>query len=109
MKAVMGVFAAALMLVFAAMAWSAPHAQAREARIQCDAQPMATAADELSAGKRKWKRHGWHGKRKWKRHGWRGHRKWRGHRWHGRGHWRGSGRCFSLLRSGGRVIVYCRR
>jgi hypothetical protein len=114
MKGIGVAFVAALALGIAAMSGGAPHAQARAATIQFEAQPAAAAADELSAGKRKWKRHGWHGKRKWKRHGWRGYRKWRGHRWYGRRYWRGGacfgnrGRCISVWRYGRRVIVCCR-
>ena len=103
MRTIAIAFAAAITLGFAAPAMAAPEATSRAPLISVQAD-IVQAADELSAGKRKWKRHGWHGKRKWKHHRWHGHRGWR-HRHHG---WRHHARhCWRVWYHGRRVVV-CR-
>jgi hypothetical protein len=106
-------FIAALLLGPAAPALAAPDAKTKIVQLQSESQAQKAAADELSAGKRKWKRHGWHGKRKWKGHGWKrgwhGKRHWRGYGyWGGRRHWRHHHwGCWRVWYRGHRVLV-CR-
>lgn len=106
MKKIAIAFAAMLTLGLVTPATAAPTPETAAACLQSEARTgTVAAADELSSGRRKWKRHGWHGKRKW--HRWHGKRGWKHrHVWYGKRYWRHR-HCWRVWFNGRRVVV-CR-